>query len=141
MRWKKWISTMLVAVMLLPFGTMGYAESDTASNSMRVSSEEGDPGESVDVSVFLTPEDMINQYDISIGFDAASLELVPGNEVTNELGASQNDTFDKDISITGVANVRANLVDNPVFDEDAKVFTLHFKIKDSAEPGDLDLTV
>ncbi|WP_200634250.1 InlB B-repeat-containing protein [Paenibacillus sp. S28] len=141
MRWKKWISTMLVAVMLLPFGTMGYAESDTASNSMRVSSEEGDPGESVDVSVFLTPEDMINQYDISIGFDAASLELVSGNEVTNELGASQNDTFDKDFSITGVANVRANLVDNPVFDEDTKVFTLHFKIKDSAEPGDLDLTV
>ncbi len=127
--------------MLLPFGTMGYAESDTASNSMRVSSEEGDPGESVDVSVFLTPEDMINQYDISIGFDAASLELVSGNEVTNELGASQNDTFDKDFSITGVANVRANLVDNPVFDEDTKVFTLHFKIKDSAEPGDLDLTV
>lgn len=127
--------------MLLPFGTMGYAESDTASNSMKVSSQEGDPGDFVDVPVSLTPEVMINQYDISIGFDAASLELVSGNEITNELGASQNDTFDKDISIPGIANVKANLVDNPVFDEDKKVFTLHFKIKDSAEPGDLDLAV
>ncbi len=127
--------------MLLPFGTMGYAESDTASNSMRVSSEEGYPGESVDVSVFLTPEDLINQYDISIGFDATSLELVSGNEVTNELGVSQNgDTFETDFSNSGIANVKANLVNYSIWDEE-KVFTLHFKIKDSAEPGDLDLTV
>ncbi|WP_285855316.1 InlB B-repeat-containing protein [Paenibacillus cellulositrophicus] len=141
MRWKKWISTMMVAVMLLPFGTMGYAESDTASNSMRVSSEEGYAGESVDVSVFLTPEDLINQYDISLGFDTASLELVSGNEVTNELGVSQNgDTFETDFSNSGIANVKANLVNYSILVE-AKVFTLHFKIKDSVEPGDLDLTV
>lgn len=129
--------------MLLPFGTIGHADSGIATNSMTVGSKEGYAGDFVDVPVFLTPEDMINQYDISIGFDAASLELVSGNEVTNELGASQsdNDTFDTDTSITGIANVNANLVDNPVFIENTNVFTLHFKIKADAEPGDLDLTV
>ncbi|WP_160499682.1 InlB B-repeat-containing protein [Paenibacillus dendrobii] len=141
MRWKKWISTVLAVVMFLPFGTLVHAKSDIASNSMKVSSEEGYAGGFVDVPVFLTPEDMINKYDISIGFDAASLELVSGNEVTNELGASQGDTFDTDITITGIANVKANLVNNPVWDDDTKVFTLHFKIKDSVQPGDLDLTV
>lgn len=130
---------MMVAVMLLPFGTVGYAESDTASNSMRVSSEEGDPGESVDVSVFLTPEDLINQYDISIGFDAASLELVSGNEVTDELDVPSNGgSFETDFSSNGTIQVKANPV---LIMDETKVFTLHFKIKDSAEPGDLDLTV
>lgn len=129
----------MVAVILLPFGTMGYAESDTASNSMRVSSEEGDPGESVDVSVFLTPEDLINQYDISIGFDAASLELVSGNEVTDELDVPTNGgSFETDFSSNGTIQVKANPV---LIMDETKVLTLHFKIKDSAEAGDLDLTV
>ncbi|KAF9145165.1 hypothetical protein BGX30_010244 [Mortierella sp. GBA39] len=130
---------MMVAVMLLPFGTMGYAESDTASNSMRVSSEEGYAGESVDVSVFLTPEDLINQYDISIGFDAASLELVSGNEVTDELDVPTNGgSFETDFSSNGTIQVKANPV---LIMDETKVLTLHFKIKDSAEAGDLDLTV
>lgn len=127
--------------MLLPFGTIGHADSEIATNSMTVGSKEGYAGDFVDIPVFLTPEDMINQYDISIGFDAASLELVSGNEVTNELGASQGDTFDTDITITGIANVRANLVDHPILIDDTNVFTLHFKIKDSAQPGDLELSV
>ncbi|WP_179281277.1 InlB B-repeat-containing protein [Paenibacillus sp. XY044] len=139
MRWKKVILTMLAAVMLLPFGTMGYAESDIASNSMKVSSDEGYPGESVDVSVFLTPEDLINQYDISIGFDAASLELVSGNEVTDELDVPSNGgSFETDFSSNGTIQVKANPV---IIMEETEAFTLHFKIKDSAEPGELDLTV
>ena len=59
---------------------MGYAESssDVASNSIKVSSEQGYPGDFVDISVHLTPEDLINHYDISIGFDESTLALVPG---------------------------------------------------------------
>lgn len=88
MAWKKWISIMMAVVVFLTFGTMGYAESssDVASNSIKVSSEQGYPGDFVDISVHLTPEDLINHYDISIGFDESTLALVPGNEVTDELG-------------------------------------------------------
>ncbi|NUU53364.1 hypothetical protein HP548_04585 [Paenibacillus taichungensis] len=140
MRWKKIISTMLAAVMLLPFGTTGYAESEIASNSMKVSSEEGYPGDSVSVSVFLTPEEMINQYDISIGFDTNSLELESGNEVTDELGSFTDEgDFATDLSIDGTINVKANPV--LVVERDTKVFTLHFKIKNTAQSGDSNLSL
>ena len=43
--------------------------------------------------------------------------------------------FESDFSSNGTINIKAN----PVFitEADTKVFTLHFKITDSAEPGDM----
>ncbi|MDO7907567.1 InlB B-repeat-containing protein [Paenibacillus sp. JX-17] len=139
MHWKKWISTMLAAVMFLSIGTAGYADPGTASNSMKVGSAEGYPGDIVNVPVYVTPEDLIAQYDISIGYNAASLELVPGDEVTGEPDVILDDEdFKVDFSNSGIIHVKAN----PTFImNDTKIFTLHFKIKDSAQPGELNLTV
>ncbi|SEB01190.1 Listeria/Bacterioides repeat-containing protein [Paenibacillus sp. 276b] len=140
MLWKRLISILLTVSMILPFGTFVSAGAP-ASNSMKVSGGEGYPGDTVDVEVYLIPNLIINEYDISIGFDTSSLELVTGNEITNNLGVSSNgDSFNTDFSSDGTINVQADLVNYSIFDE-AKVFTLHFKIKDTAQPGELTLSV
>lgn len=141
--WKKWTSVVLAASLILPFGALpsASAEPEPAKNSMEISSNSGDPGDELSVSVSLTPDNLIEAYDISIKYDADALELVQGNEVEGPEPAA-SEVFQPNFSISGQLSVHAEkLSENAVFSEDQEVFTLNFRIKDDAEPKDYPFTV
>ncbi|WP_193726518.1 InlB B-repeat-containing protein [Paenibacillus guangzhouensis] len=144
MHWKKLISIILTVSMILSFSTVASAGPHPVdpTSKVRVSGAEGYPGQSVEAAVYLTPIDLINRYDITISFDSESLELVQGDEITNDLGVGDlGDTFDADLSQPGTVNVQADLVEYAIFTEDTKAFTLHFNIKNTVQPGELALHV
>lgn len=142
--WKKWTSVVLAASLILPFGALPGASADPidpANNSMEISSNFGDPGDELSVSVSLTPASFIEAYDISIQYDADALELVQGDEVETPEPAA-NEVIQPDFSTTGQVSVHAEgLSENVVFSENQEVFTLNFRIKDDAEPKDYPFTV
>ncbi len=107
-----------------------------ASNSLKVDQVEGGLGDTVSVAVYATPQDFIEAYRVSVQFDTYAVELVNGQEVTDELGTSGTESFHTDFSTPGIVNVEVkNLSDHVIMDADTKIFTMHFKIKSDADPG------
>ncbi|WP_168121005.1 immunoglobulin-like domain-containing protein [Paenibacillus sp. HB172176] len=106
--------------------------------TMEVGQALGAPGDNVDVPVFLNPGDQsFWQYAMDIAYDASVLELAGETPVTDEAGAV---IFDLDTSTEGIIRV-ADASFLSFMEEKTKALTLHFKIKDSAAPGDSSVTV
>lgn len=127
---------MLVVMIVMSFGNIGYASTDQEpiSNSMQIGSGEGYPGDLVDIPVYMTPDSLINRYVLLIEYDSNSLELVNENKITDELGTvSEEGAFESYFPQAGFIDIRANPV--LISENDTKVLTLHFKIKESAQPG------
>lgn len=131
---------MLVVIIVLSFGNSGYASTDSdpeeTVTSITVGTGEGFPGEVVDIPVYMTPTDLINKYSVAIAYDDSVLELVPGNEVTDELDVDGG--IEKTL-MDSMIEVRANPV--MILEEYTKAFTLHFKIKESAPQGPVQLNI
>ncbi|WP_210090096.1 InlB B-repeat-containing protein [Paenibacillus turicensis] len=133
---------MLVVIIFMGLGNIGYAstDSDPITNSMQIGSGEGYPGDLVDIPVYMTPETLINGYVLIFQYDSNSLELVNDNKITNELGTiSEEGGFESYFLQGGLIDIRANPV--LISENDTKVFTLHFKIKESAQPGIVQFNV
>lgn len=132
---------MLVVMIFMSLGNVGYAsiDEDPISNSLQIGSGEGHPGDLVDIPVYMTPENLINSYVLLIEYDSNSLELVNENKITDELGTVSEGGFESYFPQAGLIDVRAN----PVYisENNTKVLTLHFKIKESAQPGTVQFKV
>lgn len=133
---------MLVVMIFMSLGNVGYAstDSDPVANAMQIGSGEGYPGDLVDIPVYMTPENLINNYVLLIEYNSNSLELVNENKVTNELDTiSEEGGFESYFPQAGLIDIRANPV--LISENNTKVLTLHFKIKESAQPGIVQFNV
>ncbi len=123
---------LIICMMMSSFASLAGA--DQTTGPVEVGVAEGAKGDTVQVAVYVTPEDMVWKYDITIEYDPAVLELVLGNEVTDELGVSGLETFQSSMPSAGKIQVTAVLLTHVLLGKE-KVFTLHFKIKSDATPG------
>lgn len=137
--YKRLLSFFIVAAMLLSMGTTALAFSPEY-DVVEVGTASGEAGELVSVGVSITPELMIEKFDIALGYDSNALELVEGAGVTDELGVTSSETFTITTSTLGTINLSAVLSTHVLLEKEL-VATLHFKIKDQAANGESVITV
>ncbi|MFC5468865.1 S-layer homology domain-containing protein [Cohnella suwonensis] len=115
-----------------PGAGKAFAES---AHTIEAGSLPGVPGNFVEVPVYVTPGNSIWQYQIIVDYDSYVLE--PDGGDSSVIDEANADHFTGDTSSDSSIKVTAsNFGDSGFIDEKQKVFTIRFKIKDVAAPGD-----
>ncbi|MCD1261192.1 S-layer homology domain-containing protein [Paenibacillus athensensis] len=135
--------SMLLAVCMM-FALLPLAQARPASAlKVEVNGASGHAGETVSVSVYMTPghESMVDdsfwKYTMKLNYDSNVLTLA-GTPTDNANAAH----FDTSESVTGSVYVTADTFDSGVFiDHGQKLMTLQFTIKPNAPAGDTDITL
>ncbi|MHA6534096.1 S-layer homology domain-containing protein [Paenibacillus sp. BAC0078] len=138
--WRRWLSLLLVICLVLSISPTIQAESSQPAvelPAVELTSAEGNPGDTVSMPVYAEPQDLIHKFEISLQYDASSLELASAND---ELHVTDTENYTIDTSTAGTVNLNAVLT-NTVFFSKTKIATLNFKIKEGVLPGDVTVSV
>ncbi|THF76233.1 S-layer homology domain-containing protein [Cohnella fermenti] len=129
---KKTFVLLAVICLILSGHTATFAEPYSSAKA-EVGSVSGAPGDTVNVEVSFDPQNnYFWKYAVELEYDSNILELVANSPVTS-LGTP--DSFDVDTDSEGTIYVNSHYA---LFFEPSPqtLFTIHFRIKESAAPGD-----
>ncbi|MEI7024098.1 S-layer homology domain-containing protein [Paenibacillus sp. y28] len=132
------IMTLCLLISLLsPFSALAAPSNPVVAEVGQVTGVRGDI---VHVPVYLDPGDYpFWEYSLNVSYDPAVLELASEMEVTSEIGTA---SFEFDTATSGVVNVEASNFGSTSFLFDKQnVFTIHFKIKETAASGISNVTI
>lgn len=116
----------LLSGMVLP-GIASAANSESKAAFTAVpSATEVHPGDEVTVAVSVTPEGTIGAWDATVSYDNTKLEVVGDLEGD---GIVSNPTYTEN-------SVYANWAEIKPIRETREIFTVTFKVKEDAKPGD-----
>lgn len=128
------IALWLIVCLMFSFGDAVKAEPAPYAGHIEVGNATGAQGDAVDVSVYVTPDDLVLEYDIYLQFDPNVLEPVQSQAVTDAMGLDPQDFTVYDAQNPGVIRITANLGVDALM-ERTEVFQAHFRIKSDAAPG------
>ncbi|WP_281888645.1 cadherin-like beta sandwich domain-containing protein [Paenibacillus sp. YYML68] len=139
------IAAILVWTMVLYSGLgfgLGTIHAGTLiQNSIEIDSVEGVRGSAVTMSVYIEPSDGIWQYDVAVTYksDALELDTASGSPVMHADGTNTLSYTTAVNPVDGTSSVHVTNMHMLLGKE--KVFTVRFKVKDTAPDGDTPVTV
>ncbi|MFB5763606.1 cohesin domain-containing protein [Paenibacillus medicaginis] len=90
--WRRLMSILLVVSMVLSISPVVQADTSPV-DSVEVTDAGGYPGDMASVAVYVTPDILIYQYNISLSYDAQVLELV---SAAKDLNVTDQDSYTVD---------------------------------------------
>ncbi|QTH40630.1 S-layer homology domain-containing protein [Cohnella sp. LGH] len=126
------VSILLIICMIFSFGTL--ASASVVPVSIEIESASGAPGDTVTVAVYMAPGDTsFYDFSMTLNYDLDVFEEVQTGDVgfTSMVSANPNVSLDK-IGTTGLIALQDA---SPIAFDKEKVFSIQFKIKNSAVAG------
>lgn len=132
------ITTMCLLISFM--APLSAGATPTTPVTVEIGQAKGARGDTVQVAVYMDPgDDPFWKYDLNVAYDPDVLELLDGMQVTDD---ASSQTFATDTSTSGVVNVKGSRFGalDFLFEKQA-MFTIHFKIRQTAPSGDTDVTL